>query len=236
VSRFRGVSPHKEGGFVSSIGHLGKHCYLGWFREFEEAKQARLDAEIRLFGATFDRREVELADDHARIPLHGQRGVFKGWALIDLADLDQVRDIAWTLDPRGYVVGRPPGASSSVTMHRFLVQSATLVDHRNRDKLDNRRANLRNCTPAENSRNTGIPANNTSGSKGVTRTASGRWRARIWMDWKEVYLGTFDTREAAELAYDKAAVEMHGQFASPNAPTPGLSAEIELIELQQPTL
>lgn len=216
MSRFRGVTPHKDSGFVANIGHQGKHCYLGWFREFEAAKQARLDAEIRLFGATFDRREIELAADHARIPLHGQRGKFKGWALVDLPDVDLVQDIAWTIDPRGYVVGRPPGASNSVTMHRFLLPAASVVDHRSRDRLDNRRANLRDCTQAENSRNTVLPTNNTSGSKGVTQTPTGRWRARIWLNRKEIHIGTFNTREDAERAYDKAAVEMHGEFASPN--------------------
>ena len=58
--KFRGVHPHKDGGWVVSIGHEGKHVYLGKFSDFEDAKAARLKAEEQLFGATFDRREIEL--------------------------------------------------------------------------------------------------------------------------------------------------------------------------------
>lgn len=215
--RFRGVTTHKDGGFVANIGHKGGKVYLGWFQEFEEAKSARLDAEVRLFGATFDRREIEVDGDVAKIPLHGQRGVFKGWALVDLADLPLVENVAWTIDPRGYVVGRPSGARNNVPLHRLLMPAAETVDHCSRDRLDNRRANLRDCTQAQNTRNTVLSKNNTSGAKGVTQTPKGRWRARIWVDRKEIHIGTYDTKEAAQSAYDAKARELHGAFASPNA-------------------
>lgn len=213
---FRGVTPHAEGGFVVKIGHQGKQKYLGIFRTFDEAKQARLDAEMQLFGRHFDRREIEIIGQVANIPLHGQRGVFKGWALVDIADLDRVRGIAWTLDSRGYVVGRPPGFRNNMTMHRWLAPWFEIVDHRNRNRLDNRRENLRAATQAENSRNTDLSSNNTSGAKGVTPTPSGGWRARIWFNRKEIHIGTFETREDAQQAYDRKARELHGDFASPN--------------------
>lgn len=116
--KFRGVFKHADGGFVASIGHKGKQVYLGWFRGVEEAKQARLEAEVRLFGAVFDRREIDVCEDHAKIPLHGRNGAFYGYALVDLDDLPKVAATAWTVDPRGYVAGRPEGMKSSVTMHR----------------------------------------------------------------------------------------------------------------------
>ena len=106
--QFRGVSAHKDGGYVANIGVDGKRKYLGWFSSFGAAKDARLSGEVEYFGAAFDRREIELCDRHAKIPLHGQRGKFYGWSLIDLEDVAKVKGIAWTLDPRGYVAGRPP--------------------------------------------------------------------------------------------------------------------------------
>lgn len=220
-TKFRGVSAHKDGGWVAQIGHQGEHVYLGWFRDFESAKSARLDAEICLFGAHFDRREIELHADHAKIPLHGRKGVFYGWAAVDLDDVDLVRGIAWTIDSRGYVVGKPAGRRLSVTMHRWLMFGGEMggrhVDHADGDRLNNRRRNLRPCSQTENSRNTKLGKNNTSGAKGVSRTPTGRWRARITVDRREVRIGTFDTLTEAAAAYDAAAEKLHGEFASPNA-------------------
>lgn len=217
--KFRGVYVHKDGGWTAAIGCEGKNKYLGWYRDFEAAKQARLNAEVEFFGAVFDRREIELHHDHALIPLHGQKGIFYGYAVIDLEDLDDVRDIAWTLDPRGYVAGRPSGSKSSVTMHRWIIYGTAKgggVDHVSGDRLDHRRANLRIATQTQNARNTRLAQNNTSGFKGVSETAEGRWRARVTVDRVELRLGNFDTREKAAAAYDKAALIHHGEFASPN--------------------
>lgn len=205
---------------MACIGHNGKHVYLGLFRRFEAAKQARIAAEVRLFGAEFDRREIAVEGEVARIPLHGQRGAFYGYAVVDAADLPMVRDIAWTVDPRGYVVGRPSGQASSRTMHRWLVfgeAKGSGVDHRDGDKLNNRRCNLREATQRQNSKNTRLAKNNTSGFKGVSKAGPNRWRARITVDLKELNLGRFSSREEAAAAYDEAAVLFHGQFASPNS-------------------
>lgn len=218
-NKFRGVSAHKDGGWTAFIGFEGKRRYLGWYREFEQAKEARLAAEVELFGVVFDRRPVDVREDHALIPLHGQKGVFYGYAMVDLCDLDDVKDIAWTLDPRGYVAGRPPGAKSSTTLHRWIffgLAKGGGVDHIDGNRIDNRRVNLRLATQAQNSRNTRLATNNTSGFKGVSRTAEGRWRARITINRIEVRLGHFDTQEQAAAAYDAASATYHGEFASPN--------------------
>ncbi len=80
------------------------------------------------------------------------------------------------------------------------------VDHINGDKRDNRIANLREATNAQNAANSPRRKDNTSGFKGVrpARTA-GKWWANIYVNGKIKYLGTFDTPEAAHEAYLKAA-------------------------------
>lgn len=220
--RFRGVHAHKDGGFVAYIGHHGRKEYLGWFRDCRDAQQARIDAEVRIFGDVFDRRVPELKDGIGRIPLHGRGGRFYGWSLVSEVDFDRVKRVAWTIDTNGYVVGRPPGSKRAVALHRFILEKSgenarLYADHINRNSLDNRRSNLRLCSPSENARNTKLASNNTSGAKGVTRTAAGTWRARIWKDRKEIHIGAFATFEEARAAYDEEARRLHGDFASPNS-------------------
>jgi hypothetical protein len=88
------------------------------------------------------------------------------------------------------------------------------VDHINLNKLDNRRDNLRMCTPAENLRNVGA-RNRHSNYKGV-RFYKNRWVAEIGINYQHVYLGRFKLEEEAAKAYDKAARELHGEFARTN--------------------
>lgn len=105
-------------------------------------------------------------------------------------------------------------------IHR-LVMGVTdpkiIVDHVNRDPLDNRKLNLRLCTIAENTRNSGPSlSRNTSGFKGVSRTRSKKWVARIQRDGKEINIGVFVTPQTAAEAYDKKALELFGEFACTN--------------------
>jgi len=189
---------------------------------------------MRSFGCsarTSTDAKIELCSDHAKVPLHGRRGVFHGWTIIDLVDVEKVKAIAWTIDPRGYVVGHPRGSKNSITMHRWLmigVENIEMVDHRDRDRLNNRRMNLRACTSGGNAKNTSLAKNNTSGAKGVSLDVNGRWRARIWKDSKEIRIGTFSTVAEASAAYDRAAAELHGEFASPNS----AMASITIRELE----
>lgn len=88
------------------------------------------------------------------------------------------------------------------------------VDHINLDKIDNRIANLREATLAENQHNKSEQKNNTSGFKGVSRLSkNGRWRAEIMLNGKSKYLGSFRTAEEAADAYSNAAVNLHADFA-----------------------
>lgn len=94
-------------------------------------------------------------------------------------------------------------------LERELVRGEE-VDHINNNPMDNRRANLRLASRAENCRNTRKPKVNTSGYKGATfDKQTGKWRAQI----AHRHLGRFDTPEEAHEAYCKAAKELYGEFA-----------------------
>jgi hypothetical protein len=213
---FRGVYKHKDWGWTARLGR----AYLGFFKTEDAAIAARKAAEIESFGCLLERQQAQVFDSFALIPLHGRRGVFYGWAKVDIADFALVSGIAWTLNNSGYVVGRPSGSSSTVALHRFIVwggKPGGTTDHISGDKLDNTRQNLRKCTQKENSRNTRIAINNSSGAKGVRPTASGRFNARITAGRKEIHIGNYATLAEAAAAYDAAALVLHGDFASPNA-------------------
>ena len=84
-------------------------------------------------------------------------------------------------------------------------KGSTEVDHKNRNKLDNRAANLRAVTPSEQAANRGKNINNSSGYKGVYKVPSGKWVAKIMVRGKSFHLGTFCTEEEASREYQKAA-------------------------------
>jgi hypothetical protein len=88
------------------------------------------------------------------------------------------------------------------------------IDHINGVRSDNRFANLREATQAENKRNIGKLRNNTSGFKGVYfNKLFNRWQARVMAAGKSIYLGSFMTPEEAHTAYCDGARRYHEEFA-----------------------
>lgn len=90
------------------------------------------------------------------------------------------------------------------------------VDHRNRKRSDTRWANLREATRSQNRVNSHVVA--ASGFRGVSRlrpTASGdpRYLAQLKVRGVRMYLGVFQTPEAAHAAYVRAAQAAYGEFA-----------------------
>lgn len=107
----------------------------------------------------------------------------------------------------------------TIRMQRLITGAGNgeLVDHINRDTLDNRRSNLRVCTASNNSMNRSVHGS-TCKFKGVTISKSGRWRARITINGKTKCIGSFPTPEEAAKIYDKNAAELFGEFALLNFP------------------
>lgn len=120
----------------------------------------------------------------------------KGYRDIGIDDrLYQAHRLAWL-----YVYGEWP---------------ASFIDHINGDRADNRIANLRQASNAENMRNRGANKNNASGRKGVTwHKRKRKWHAQIGVSAKRISLGCFDCPDEASRAYNAAAVRLHGEFAN----------------------
>lgn len=125
---------------------------------------------------------IEIKNNYAIIKsLSPSRGWYE--IKIDLEDIDKVKDVRWTLN-EGYAYNSKLGA-----MHRYVMNlkrshtnHTDYIDHINRDKLDNRKSNLRITDNSGNQKNKRIQSNNTSGISGVryiqTRTGTG-WIARV---------------------------------------------------------
>lgn len=111
-------------------------------------------------------------------------------------------------------------------IHQLILPSidGLRVDHIDGNGLNNQRSNLRLVTHKQNMWNASIArSNNTSGIKGVyqplrMKKYSKSWVARITVDYQDIHLGNFATKEEAARAYDKAAIHFYGEYARPNSP------------------
>lgn len=111
------------------------------------------------------------------------------------------------------------GKKKQVGMHQmvFPVLSGMMVDHIDRNGLNNQKKNLRAATALQNSINRGPDFDKRCPFKGVVWKRKS-WQAGITYNGKYIYLGSYqDTIEAAT-AYDEAANRFHGEFAVLNFP------------------
>lgn len=92
-----------------------------------------------------------------------------------------------------YVHGRFPAADT---------------DHADGDRTNNRLANLREATRAENCQNAALKANNRCGTTGIHQVGH-RWRANITVRGQRTNLGYFATMQEAQSAYLAAKSDLH---------------------------
>ena len=148
--------------------------------------------------------------DYAEVVLYNKQCEEVARALIDLDDIDKVKEHKWNLS-HGYVRSK----KNSMFLHRFIMDCPDdmVVDHINHNKLDNRKENLRVCTQHQNSMNKSMCSNNTSGVIGVYLDKSNnKWYAQIHRNKKCVNLGSFDTIEEATEARKLAELEIYGEY------------------------
>lgn len=87
------------------------------------------------------------------------------------------------------------------------------IDHIDGDKSNNKISNLREATYSQNQCNLGTAKNNRSGLKGVTYDKrQNNWFARIKINKKQIYLGSYGCPTAAHFAYCRAAKQYHGEY------------------------
>lgn len=150
-------------------------------------------------------------------------------AIVDAEDYDFLMQWNWyARAARGHVyatrskhVQLEPGKRKQVAiqMHQMLMPPPVgfVVDHINGNSLDNRKSNLRICKQKQNVWNRKSVKGSASKYKGVDwYAASGSWRAYIKIDGKQKHLGCYKNEDDAARAYNKAAIEYHGEYARLN--------------------
>lgn len=180
-------------------------------------------------------------DGTARIELR-RKDAPSLWAVIDAEDLELVQQYRWSARSQEgrwiYAFTRIDGKTTY--LHRLLTDAGdgTEVDHRDHDGLNNRRSNLRVTTSTNNHGNQRPGRGVTSRYKGVNWTKREKlWRARIKANGIERGLGYFRTEVEAARAYDRAALEVFGEFAYLNFPPRhdnGLMTPAEIMKQYRP--
>lgn len=105
-----------------------------------------------------------------------------------------------------------------------------LVDHIDRNKLNNHYSNLRECTHQENLLNQG-GRNTVSGHKGINKCPNGKWRVRKQIDGKLTHMGVFETlEEAINCGFTNESAPNKGTIKNTNANEPNKSGLQKLID------
>ena len=153
-----------------------------------------------------------LSDDIARIPLHARDGSVRAYAIVDAVDaaLPWVSRYRWSLSSKGVAYRTLPKGSCGpdgrhIRLHRAILGitgwDGIQGDHIDRDKLNNRRSNLRPVTNAQNRQNVGSYRGASSAFRGVCwDKARQMWKAEVRLDRKTCFVGRFASEEDAAIA------------------------------------
>lgn len=138
--------------------------------------------------------EYKIADGRVKVKLNDEN-----YMLCDIEDWERFKGHYWYISDTGYAVCETM-KTGTVRFHKLVTgtTSDVIIDHINRNKLDNRKCNLRIATASVNSINKGLQSNNTTGHVGVhLNKKSGTWNARVKVNGKVIWLGSYPTKEEA---------------------------------------
>ncbi len=185
---------------------------IGYFKN----DGTQIENENKLY-IDFDYVQIELIGNHAKDTEDGNI------ILVSKCDINAVVIFKWYLNSNGYPAtygsyDKVIKYNKPVTLHRMMfgkLNKGYVVDHINRNKLDNRRDNLRICTSLQNSYNKTKPKNSICKYKGVIKTGT-TFKSSITMNGMKHEIKNIATEEQAAKIYDMMAEELFGQYAAKN--------------------
>ncbi|MFA2595241.1 HNH endonuclease [Bacillus cereus] len=162
-----------------------------------------------------DSNEIVVIGDYAEMSLYDQKNKLVGKALIDSEDIPLIRKRKWYLEKRtGYVNSGKGG--DKISLHRFIMKpkEEEVVDHKDGNKLDNRKINLQAVKQLYNVQKKQKQSNNTSGVIGVWyHKQRSKWVAELKTPHKKHYLGAYDDIESAIRIRLEGEKKYFGEFA-----------------------
>ncbi len=177
-------------------GYCSKHYKQIW--KYGEIKHGK-----------YELNEIIIHNKYAEILLYDRKCNAIDKTIIDLDDVEKVKNIKWWKNKRGYV------NSKNIMLHKFIMNCPKdkVVDHINHNPLDNRKCNLRICTQGENRFNSNIRKDNTTGYIGIVFIKkTNKYRARITKNGVTYNLGHYNSLEEAIKARKEAEEKYFGEF------------------------
>ena len=160
----------------------------------------------------FEPNNIWIFEDYAQISLYDRNGNYVNYTKIDLEDVNRCKKYKWGLRGTGYVRTTKVGDLHNFILNRDTSDHMIVCDHINRDKLDNRKCNLRIVNQTINNYNTGLRKNNTTGVIGVDFVYN-KWRARISNYGMQINLGMFNNKTDAVQARKSAEIKYYGELS-----------------------
>ncbi len=157
--------------------------------------------------------EINIEEHLYKIPLRNKNREIIDYALVSEEDFERVNKHKWCIYqyPSRYKVVRAIINKKNVRLSHFVLgkpENRMVVDHINRNSLDNRKENLRFATLEQNSQNSTPQKNTSSKYKGVFyKKICNKWQAEC----KKYYLGIFAKEIDAAKAYDTAVYILYGK-------------------------
>ena len=181
------------GGKVVCNKHYKQFKKFGYFRDSSPRTQR-------------DKNNITIKGNVAYIDLYDKQYNVIAKAIIDTEDINKVKYIKWRLNGNGYVINN---SNTSIFLHRRILNTDSMVDHINGNRLDNRKSNLRIVTKSQNQMNVNY--------KGVTKTKQGKYYAHIKKNQKLINLGIYVYENEALYARWYAETLLFGEYAYPKA-------------------
>ena len=193
-----------------------KQCLCEWCERTDVNKKGYCNAhatQLRVWGeirrCRRDRNTYEIKDGYAEIILTDINLEEKARAIIDIDDVERCKPYKWVIRGDGYVSAKIEG--KGVKLHRFINKTpkGKHTDHLNRDRLDNRKSNLKTLEQNDNNKNKGKYKSNKTGKTGVL-LHGGRYYASMKYNKINYKLGSFDNFEDAKKAREEAEIKFYG--------------------------
>lgn len=161
-----------------------------------------------------NRNRYEILEDGATVKVYFNNT--DNYFLCDLEDWQPISDmLTWWETESGYARADLGDGYGNLLFHVYALNikptEYVMCDHINRNRLDNRKRNLRIVTSGINNYNQKIYKNNKTGCAGVYyRKSTNKWYAYIGVEGKQIYCGGFDTYEEAKEVKGQAELKYYG--------------------------